>query len=344
MAHLASELLADVRRKAMLPSATGTGFTDADLLAQADAEVERLSQRLLSVNEEYFVTYADIPLVANQQAYRLPDRNIGGRVRDITLLLGNAQINMTRLEPEQLVRFTNNASGLPMAFYMEAGAINLIPIPSGGSATMRVRYYTKPSKLTVTTAQWKIIDDIHQYEVTQSLVDLSKTTMNLDAQSRTQWDTFTAAADANARRTIDIISARPPHEFLGVDCFYYSDIGSEVINIQSFDTPLTSVGAAWIVEPNYVPIARNIGFGDYACVAGYTPVIQLPDELYGLLLQEVLCTVLEQLNYKEKLVVAQAKCEQLREEALRLITPRVDGAPRKMRGLIGATRKFGFFW
>ena len=344
MAHLASELLADVRRKAMLPSATGTGFTDADLLAQVDAEVERLSQRLLSVNEEFFVTYADIPLVAGQQAYRLPDRNIGGRVRDITLLLGNAQLNMTRLEPEQLVRFTNNASGMPMAFYMEAGAINLVPIPSGGSATMRVRYYTKPSKLTVTTSQWKVIDDVCSYDTAQSLVDLTKTTATLNANSRTNWDAFTAAADANARRTVDIISARPPHEFLGVDCFYYSDPANTLMYLQSFDTTLLSVGAAWITQVNYVPISRSAGFGDYVCVAGYSPLIQLPDELYGLLLQEVLCTVLEQLNYREKLAAAQDKCNQLREEALRLLTPRVDGAPRKMRGLISATRKFGFFW
>ncbi len=81
--------------------------------------------------------------------------------------------------------------------------------------------------------------------------------------------------------------------------------------------------------------------GDYICKMDKSPLIQLPVELHSLLVQRVVCAVMETFNYAQRLAAAEATYARMEEAALKLITPRVDGSPKKMRGLLNLMGRYG---
>ena len=81
--------------------------------------------------------------------------------------------------------------------------------------------------------------------------------------------------------------------------------------------------------------------GDYICKPDLSPLIQLPVELHSLLVQRTVCAIMETFNYSERLASAEATYERMERAALKLITPRVDGAPRKMRGVLNLMGRYG---
>lgn len=303
MAWTTTDLLADVRRRAMLPNTSTQGTQDADLLSHADNEMaSRLVPLVSSVNEEFYVQTVDIALTAGQSAYRMPNRNAGAKLRDVTMLMGNVQLNLARIEPEQLNRWTTNAIGTPMGFYLEAGAINLVPTPASG--ILRMKYYVRPGRLTNTAANYGVV---------------TGATYSGNAVALT----FSGSLSTSNGSLYDVIANRPPFEYLLADATASASVaGAVTLTTSSPTTP----------APNHSP---NIAIGDYVCARDVSPLMQLPVELHSLLAQRVVCAVMESFAYTERLQMAEQVCARMEQAALRLLSPRVDGAPRKMRGVLG---------
>lgn len=310
MAWLTSDLLADVRRRAMLPTTSTLGTADSDLLEHANNEMaSRLIPLVTSVNEEFYVQTMDVSITASQNAYRLPNRNAGGKLRDVTYLLGATVFNLPRIEPEQLPRWIVNPSGFPAGFYLEAGAINLIPTPNAGG-TIRFKYYVRPGRFTNTATDYGVV-----------------TSVSYSGNSVTIG--FSGLLSTSNASLYDVIAYRPPFEYLVTDgVASASGAGTVTLTVSSPTTP----------APNLSP---NIAVGDYITKRDLSPVLQLPVELQSLLVQRTVCAVMESFNYTERLQAAEAVYARMEEAALRLLTPRVDGAPRKMRGLLNTMSRFG---
>lgn len=295
MAYTAQSLLDEVRLRAMLPSATVLGVSDADILLHANSEMaSTVVPLVLSCSEEFFVSTIDIPLVSNQTQYRLPDNNIGARVRNVSLVNGGAQSQLVRIEPERLAQYTTG-------FYMDGGGLNLLPGPSG-SYTLRVRYYARPGQLTNTAANYRT---------------LSNTSYNSTRTTLTFSSGATGTLTPTAGTSYDIIAARSPFDTM----------------IQN--TTVSGVGPFTVTGASNFP--QTVQDGDYLCVRDTSPFLQIPVEAQSLLIQLTTCAVLAQLGDTAKLGPALDKAEMLKEMAMRLLTPRTDGNPQKMRGLLGGT-------
>lgn len=106
----------------------------------------------------------------------------------------------------------------------------------------------------------------------------------------------------------DIVRGKPGYECLAIDA-----PGAPV------DTLVTMTAA----------LPAELTFGDYVCNAEESPVPQIPPELHPVLVQRVVCKVLEALNDASGLQSAQAKLQELQTAALTLISPRVDGEPKR---------------
>jgi len=311
MAWTTTDLLADVRRRAMLPTTATQGTTDADLLSHADNEMaSRMVPLITSVNEEFYVQTIDVPIVAGQAAYRIPNRSAGGKLRDASFILGASQLNLARIEPEQLTQWIVNAAGTPAGFYLEAGTVNLIPTPSAGG-TLRLKYYVRPGRLTATASNYGVITSV-TYGSSNS-VTLA----------------FTGSLSPLNGSLFDVIAFRPPFEYLLADAVASgSSAGNVTLTISSPTSP----------PPNFSP---NIAIGDYVCARDVSPILQMPVELHSLLAQRTVCAVMEAFNYSERLQAAESVYARMEDAALRLLSPRVDGAPRKMRGVLATMGKYG---
>lgn len=187
-------LLAGIRRRAMLPSATATGTADADLLALANEELWlRLAAAILSVREDYLVTYTDTTI--SGVTYRVPSRSVGQTLREAELIdsAGNA-LHLTRLRPEQVSQYSGSGSS-PFAYYLRGtGYLVLVPSASTSYTTLRMWFPLRPSELTDAAADFKAITAIN-------------TTTN----------TVTLNSSTGLTSAIDFVAGKPGFDVLGAD-------------------------------------------------------------------------------------------------------------------------------
>ncbi len=221
MAWLASDLLTDVRRRCKLSSSTALGVADADLLAHADAEMSsEIVPLMLSVSEEFSVFPSDISIVNGQAGYRLPKRNVGGKVRNVSAVIGGAQNPLPRLEPEQILSAVPSLTGQPIGYTVESGTIKLWPTPAT-TGTLKLPYFVRPGRLTNTASEFKVVTAI--------------------AIGATTTLTFGSAHSFAPGDNVDAIAFRPPFEYLIVETPVLSAPSGTTITIAN-DTPLLAVG------------------------------------------------------------------------------------------------------
>lgn len=141
-------LIESLKRRGMLLS-SAEALTDADFLAFADEELQSyVVPLLMSVREEYLVFHKDVTVVAGTAAYAIPERAIGGKLRNVLLSDGNGFTPVSRQEPEQ----TDGAisSSGPDGYRLESNSVVLSPIPAAGE-TLRLQHFRRPSRLVPVT-------------------------------------------------------------------------------------------------------------------------------------------------------------------------------------------------
>lgn len=188
-------LLASIRRRAMLPSASATGTADADLLAIANEELKlRVAAELLKVREDYFVSYTDVSISGS--TYRVPSRAIGLTLREAAMVTSNAEVEHLRRYPiEDIGRF-NGATGA-RGYYLRGNYVHLIGDGTGFSS---IRFWVplRPSELTSTAADWEAITAINTSTNTVTVGDTSGLTGSVDLVSSTAFDRLSFAVTASS--------------------------------------------------------------------------------------------------------------------------------------------------
>lgn len=150
MARTADQLITGLKRRGVIP-ASQVLFDNDDLLAFADNIIETwVVPMLISVREDYFVTYSDYSITIDQAKYLIPERAVGRSVRDLKLVFstgGARDLQKFSLEDEHLFQ----QSATPQGYYMDADNIVLVPTPGVGGQSLRVFYERFPSRLTQTS-------------------------------------------------------------------------------------------------------------------------------------------------------------------------------------------------
>lgn len=296
MPYTVTELLADVRRSGMLPSTSTTGTADADLLAHANKELQgRVVPLVMSAREEFFVRSSDTSLVASQSRYRIPSRAIGGKLRDAQLILSDGSVrDLPRIQPEDAPAY-GSAVAFPVAFYVERDAVVLVPTPSSsGAATLRMKYFCRPNALAATG-----------YAI--SAINTGTKTVTVTNGG----GVFTTSS------VVDIISGTSSFDCLAVD-----------------QTPSAAVIAGSNVQLTFAALPDGLAVGDYVATAEQSFAPQIPAELHSYLAQRVVCRVLQAMGDTEGLRNAEADAEQMKKDALLLLSNRVEGAARKVVGTL----------
>ncbi len=140
-------LVADIRRRASLPTTSASGTADADLLALANGEMVELYAAVLGVREEFFVTDKDYAITAAQAAYAIPTRAAGARLREVVKVdSAGVRTNLDKMDLEDL-NSLDTTSGEPTNFYLKGNKVYLYPTPSTTTGTLRLSYLRRPNRL-----------------------------------------------------------------------------------------------------------------------------------------------------------------------------------------------------
>jgi len=331
MAWLTSDLLADVRRSGMLPDSTPSGVADDDILAHATKEMySRLVPLVLSVREEFFVQQDVVPLVANQQFYRVNERAIGNKLRDVYLVLpDSSQQRLARLTPEAATEFLANPSGAvyPWAYYMENDSVMVLPTPTAsGQASLMLKYLMRPNRLRT--------DDTNHTPRIKTVYP------NIPSAGTTRITHNGGGGFAHTTTPLDIVSTKPGFRTLMIST---TPTGSGTyLGDHYVDVPSSAL-------PSDFSTANNGGgadFGDMLSVSELSAVVQLPPELHNLLYQRTLCRVLQSIGDLESLQAAEANAQQMERDAVGMIANRVESTAKKVVGrlLQQPRRRYGYWF
>ena len=300
-------LINKVKTRGTIPTSQAL-YLPADFVdIMSDVMHDTVVPAIVSVREEYFVTYQDQDIVANQANYRIVSRAVGGMLRDIVLVnSAGTEISLPRLDPESQKSSPSFVSQSPYGFKLRGDEIILIPTPSAANGdSIRQYYERRPNNLILQSAAARI----------QSFTALTRQIV-IDATP----SNFSASDD------YDIIRPEP----------LFASVGDDLAASGLSGTTLTMSAA----------LPSGIAADQWIAEAGFSPVPQIPYEAGLWLVHEALCAVMEGMESQTGLENARKKADRLKDNFMKIITPRVHGSPQKVvaRGSIFDYSRVGGRW
>lgn len=290
---LVSAFITAVRRQGKITTDT----TDAEILATGDLEIQgRLIPLLRMSHQEYFVAEAQAASYLGRVA--LPKRSILGAVRHVQLLTGGraTRLPQVALEDDSL----GSTGGIPTSWYFDGGSIVLLP--RGSDATVRLRYYLRPSAM---------VSDASAVAPAPSSIQSFTILANGDHQL--------VLNSATGPGPIDVITSGGSHAIAALEA-----------STASLSTSQTLLAAS-IISP--------VSVGDYVVAAGFSPFVPVPEEMAAPLVHQVAYVILRSLGYEQEATSQKTLAEESMSQARVLLAPRSEGNPKRIRG--GIRRALG---
>lgn len=289
--YTTADLIATVKTKALVPTNQST-FSSSQILVIADEELQMgIIPIIKEAREEYFVTYIDYTLVPGQARYQVPSRAVGSTLSDILI------VDETNEQQYSVpIVEASNAPDRNSPYGYNAG---LIAYMEGNDVVL-----DPPSNIPGGVIRLKYVERRNNLvEVTAAgRIDAINTSNN-------QVTLGNVPNAFNTTQLFDFVKAKPGFDNLAID--------------------QTCTGISGTVF-QFSSLPSNLRVGDYLCLAGESPVIQLPVEFHMVLAQRVIVRILEALGDTNGISVARSKLEELQRNALKLITPRISGEAKKV--------------
>lgn len=299
--YTAEDLVDSLRRRALIPEAAAAGtLALADLIALMSEELqEYIIPEVLSLSEEFSVADYDFSTTDGRTSYPFPPRAVGPKLKDVQVLDGNGSYYSI-----QRVR-PEDAQ---------------ILAPGGVGSGAPIAYYLKANSVVFVQNPGVVSVRLSYYLRPNALILTEDAGLITAINTGTGVVTVSNVPNDFADDTdYDFIQATPHFETRGMDVV--GDV----------------TGSTLVFGAGNLPTGLEIG--DYVCLAGESPIPQLPIALRSLLAQRTAVKALEALG-DPKVQVAQAMCADSLKRAQGLLNPRVDEAPRYIVNRNGP----GFGW
>ena len=285
-------LLPALKRRGMLPNTSET-LADADYYALANDEMQSyIVPLLMKAREEHLIQTSEITLVSGTDTYAVPYRAAGGKVRDVWIASSTTSgyKQLQRIEPERVGDYAS--SGSPSGYRFEGNNIVIMPSPGTSAGTLRVKYHAVPNRLVAVSA----------CAVVSSYVVATKTITTV----------ATVPSTFGATVALDIVRGKPGFDSLSQDNIAVSAATTSIVTTDALSSQI---------------LGGTASTGDYVCLAGESPIPQIPISLHPLLAQRVVYRSLEAMG-DPKAAGALASCQELERLSLTLLSPRSDGSSR----------------
>jgi hypothetical protein len=259
----------------------------------------------MSEQEEYFVHFKDETIDGTVKEFRIPDRAVGGKLKDVAFYNPSSDsLNIRpRLSLDDYGNSKGNFVGELSGYFLRDNKIVFKPAPTNSSDSLRIYYYRRPS----------------------NLVQLSETGKITAINTGTKTITFdTVQSTWGASNTFDLIRGRGMFQSLGDD-----------LAIDSMPDTSSIIFTA--------TLPTDLAVGDYVSLAGKSPIAQVPYEAHHLLAQLGAIKVNEALGDLQGMQMAQSKYEMMVNAFIRSINNRVDGSPKTIVNRNGIFSSSGVF-
>lgn len=199
-------------------------------------------------------------------------------------------------------------SGAPWGYYVRGDLLYLWPSVTAG-LTLREHYYRRPNRFCRSAAYTYTDPSLNEAAEAVQVVSVNTLTGAITCTTSSVPSTITTSTP------VDVIKGTPG---FGIKIF--------ALTPTAVTTSVVTLGGAAQIA---LVAAAGIEAGDWLCLAGDSPVIQLPVEVHGILAQELACKLLEGIEDMEGLAAASKE----RDELVKLYTMnyplRVEQAPKE---------------
>ena len=150
------KMIDSVRKRTMCPDDTSI-YTDEDILDILDEEMQvQVLDKLVRLRGDNITHTVDVPKNSTER-YIIPTRALGDKLRDITLVKGNEEYELSQIDPGELTDYSGytrdyNENGV---FYVRNNQIILVS-PTRSYDFVRMSYHLRPSFLTKEESAGKI--------------------------------------------------------------------------------------------------------------------------------------------------------------------------------------------
>lgn len=335
-----SGLVASISRNAFLPANQQT-FSQADFIAILNEELQsRVIPFILALNENYFVTTVNIPVIAtsvkalsvgtspqggSNVAYQLPVDAIGKRLVNVSAVLASGSSVTLPLVSEWQVGspgaykfgcYIGGQNGDYLYLY-PAQAFQNVPYIS-------ITYPQAPLALCDDTAgasSGYVAGSASAAQITA--INYTTGVLTLTAVPTI----FTTGAGVN------VVSGTPQFATEVVDSLAATS-GSTV-----------TLATPGLLTTTYSQQAAVVN--DWIASAGYSPFLQVPAEIRNLAVQAAVVRCLQALG-GDQWQTAETKMQQMLQSAVPLLKPRISDSPKVLtssnRGIGAVGRWRGYFW
>ncbi len=302
-----NSLIADIKRRAMIPSAQST-FINADFLSFINTELKiGIVPSVLNVNEEFYVYPEIVALVTDKSSYQIPYRALGGKLRDLFYKDTNGNLfEMSRISPDDKADF--QPQGLGSFYYLQGNSVVLVPeVTDQTTGSLVFTFYIRPNDL---------VEESRIGVITAIATDVGAGT--------TTYTVATVPTGMTVNTKLDLLQANPGHKT------YKYDVNATSINTTNKTITFSTSD-----------VDSEIMVGDHIAFAGECMIPQCPSDLHSVLSQRVAARCLEALGDTQGLTNANTKLQEMEVKTIALIDHRVSGSPKKIvnrRGLLSASR------
>lgn len=293
--YIVDSLLPTLRLLPLMPSVQAL-FSSDDLVNILNFEMDsKIIPMIDNQAEEYGIYIVDLPYNTSTTTYDIPSRALGGKLRSVSFVDSNGnEVRIPRLRVEDIMSNVN-ATGLAInpalwGFFFENNKVKTyLGSMQGGSSSfpfIRLRYIRQPGTLVQSSACAEVVSVLGNVITAVSVPT-----------------TFTTSGN------FDIISNSPQMFVSHGDDLTITAVTTGAGGTITFTDPVPST-----VQP-----------GDWVCLAGQSPIPQIPyNPGFQLLLQLAAAKCLEIHGDVQGFNVAMSQASDMKTFFLSVITPRSD--------------------
>ena len=283
MAWITDDLLTAIQNSQMFPNASANSLSNDAFMQFATEELYiTLLPMIQCIREKYYETYIDTAYSTSTPSLTIPQRAIGQTLSSVQYIM---QFNIRSLNPiDPGTISTTQGCNEPTSFYFQNNSIVFYPPPLATQGTLRMRYFQRPNRLT----------------------------MSSNCAQITAFNSGTGVVSCNA---LSSWTSSTKFDFIPQ---YASQ--ATPYNLNSSSTlilPGTSMTFSFTSDQ-----AALVNVGDWISVSEYTCVPEIPFELQSVLIQATCIRGLAALNDQTALPGAMTTLEKYIENATKLLKPR----------------------
>lgn len=285
--YTVDRLISSIKRRITLPDAQNL-YSDDDLIEFMSDELSSTIVPLIhSVQQEYWVQKVDVPLVANQTTYKIPIRGVTNGLRLVTTLNTNGnEGDFPLLRPEMTASSFSWLSPYTVSvlygFYLEDDHMVVFPPQIVANPVNSIRFRFERQPNQLCA----VADAAHVTAVVGNVI-----TVDAIPSTWTLTDTF------------DVINGAIAFQSKG------DDLAVTVLDTGTNEITVTDLPA-------------DVAVGDWFCIAGTSPIPQIPYQMFPYLAQITANLCMAGLADTEPYQDGKKKEAQMKEDLLKLMQPR----------------------